>query len=227
LQKPIKSNKIRPKTLIYNYNNINNVESNLDIILENRPINPVSNWTYYTENLINKYISSTKNDFIYIRGKAISNYSQTNKNFKYKVIYKPSSFLYTNKEELALGYGNKKIILFVMSTNLDYFVDYTGQLGVGPNTLYLTFNTLKERMIIHHYIRSIFIKTGDGEELLINGGPNNTRSELVNLLSHVKLLEINPYHFNRLTDNPYKTLPANFVMYRSCYPIKLGNFNNV
>jgi hypothetical protein len=90
-----------------------------------------------------------------------------------------------------------------------------------------TFNTLKERMIIHHYIRSIFIKTGDGEELLINGGPNNTNSELTNLLSHVKLLEINPYHFNRLTDNPYKTLPANFVMYRSCYPIKLGNFNNV
>jgi hypothetical protein len=90
-----------------------------------------------------------------------------------------------------------------------------------------TFNTLKERMIIHHYIRSIFIKTGDGEELLINGGPNNTNSELTNLLSHVKLLEINPYHFNRLTDNPYKTLPSNFVMYRSCYPVKLGNFNNV
>lgn len=90
-----------------------------------------------------------------------------------------------------------------------------------------TFNTLKERLVIHHYIRSIFIKTGDGEELLINGGPNNTKSELTNLLSHVKLLEINPYHFNRLTDNPYKTLPSNFVMYRSCYPIKLGSFNNV
>jgi hypothetical protein len=90
-----------------------------------------------------------------------------------------------------------------------------------------TFNTLKERMIIHHYIRSIFIKTGDGEELLINGGPNRTESEVTNLLSHVKLLEINPYHYNRLTDNIYKTLPSNFVMYRSCYPIKMGQFNSI
>ena len=90
-----------------------------------------------------------------------------------------------------------------------------------------TFNTLKERMIIHHYIRSIFIKTGDGEELLINGGPNRTESEVTNLLSHVKLLEINPYHYNRLTDNIYRTLPTNFVMYRSCYPIKLGQFNSI
>jgi hypothetical protein len=90
-----------------------------------------------------------------------------------------------------------------------------------------TFNTLKERMIIHHYIRSMFIKTGDGEELYINGGKNNSSSEVINLLSHVKLLEINPYHYNKLTENPYKTLPTNFVMYRSCYPIKMGKYNNV
>jgi hypothetical protein len=40
-----------------------------------------------------------------------------------------------------------------------------------------TFNTIKERMIIHNYIRSIFIKTGDGEEVLI-GGSNNTKTEI-------------------------------------------------
>ena len=90
-----------------------------------------------------------------------------------------------------------------------------------------SFNTLKERMIIHRYIRSIFVKNGDGEELFINGGKNNTKLEITNLLSHVKLLEINPYHFDRLTNNPYKTLPSNFVMYRSCYPVKMGKFNNV
>lgn len=86
-----------------------------------------------------------------------------------------------------------------------------------------TFNTLKERMILHHYIRGIFVKTGDGEKIMIGGGPKNTSSEITNLLSHIKLLEINPYHFSRQTDNPYKTLPTNFVIYRSCYPIKMGS----
>jgi hypothetical protein len=90
-----------------------------------------------------------------------------------------------------------------------------------------TFNTIKERMIIHHYIRSIFIKIGDGEELLINGNANQTKSEITNLLSHLKLLEINPYHYSKQTDNIYKTLPENFVMYRSCYPIKLGQNNSI
>jgi hypothetical protein len=123
------------------------------------------------------------------------------------------------KYNISLGNGNGDI------TKLASL--YEDILPNESNVQNNTFNTLKERMIIHHYIRSIFIKTGDGEELLINGGPNNTKSELTNLLSHVKLLEINPYHFNRLTDNPYKTLPSNFVMYRSCYPIKLGNFNNI
>lgn len=91
-----------------------------------------------------------------------------------------------------------------------------------------TFNTVKERMVIHHYVRSIFIKTGDGEEVLIGGGNAvNTNSEITNLLSHIKLLEINPYHHSRQTDNPYRTLAENFVMYRSCYPIKMGNYNVV
>jgi hypothetical protein len=123
------------------------------------------------------------------------------------------------KYNISLGNGNGDITKLA-----NLYEDILPNEGNVQNN---TFNTLKERLVIHHYIRSIFIKTGDGEELLINGGPNNTKSELTNLLSHVKLLEINPYHFNRLTDNPYKTLPLNFIMYRSCYPIKMGNFNNV
>ena len=123
------------------------------------------------------------------------------------------------KYNISLGNGNGDV------TRLASL--YEDILPNEENVINNTFNTLKERMIIHNYIRSIFIKTGDGEELLINGGSNNTRSELVNLLSHVKLLEINPYHFNRITNNPYKTLPHNFVMYRSCYPIRLGSNNIV
>lgn len=91
-----------------------------------------------------------------------------------------------------------------------------------------TFNTLNERLILHNYIRSIFIKTGDGEKLLINGGPNNSNSEVINLLGHVKLLDRNPYHYSDTIANPMKSMKAeNFVMFRSCYPIKMGKYNNI
>jgi hypothetical protein len=133
--------------------------------------------------------------------------------------YTPNNVPIIKKYNISLGNGNGDVTKLA-----SLYEDILPSEGNVSNN---TFNTLKERMVIHHYIRSIFIKTGDGEELLINGGPNRTESEVTNLLSHVKLLEINPYHFNRLTDNVYRTLPANFVMYRSCYPIKLGQFNIV
>jgi hypothetical protein len=133
--------------------------------------------------------------------------------------YTPNNVPIINKYNISLGNGNGDITRIASL--------YEDILPSGDNISNNTFNTLKERIIIHHYIRSMFIKTGDGEELFINGGKNNSSSEVINLLSHVKLLEINPYHYNKLTDNPYKTLPTNFVMYRSCYPIKMGKYNNV
>ena len=133
--------------------------------------------------------------------------------------YTPNNVPIINRYNISLGNGNGDITRIA---NL-----YEDILPSGDNISNNTFNTLKERMIIHHYIRSMFIKTGDGEELYINGGQNNSSSEVINLLSHVKLLEINPYHYNKLTENPYKTLPTNFVMYRSCYPVKMGKYNNV
>jgi hypothetical protein len=133
--------------------------------------------------------------------------------------YTPNNVPIINRYNISLGNGNGDITKIASL--------YEDILPSENNISNNTFNTLKERMIIHHYIRSMFIKTGDGEELYINGGKNNSSSEVINLLSHVKLLEINPYHYNKLTENPYKTLPTNFVMYRSCYPIKMGKYNNV
>jgi hypothetical protein len=133
--------------------------------------------------------------------------------------YTPNNVPIINRYNISLGNGNGDITRIASL--------YEDILPSENNISNNTFNTLKERMIIHHYIRSMFIKTGDGEELYINGGKNNSSSEVINLLSHVKLLEINPYHYNKLTENPYKTLPTNFVMYRSCYPIKMGKYNNV
>ena len=89
--------------------------------------------------------------------------------------------------------------------------------------------TIAERTIIYQYLRSIFIKHNDGEDISIgNRYPTDgQRKELTNLLSHIKLMEINPYHFSKLTNNPYKTLPDNFLMFRSCYPVRLNRNNNV
>jgi hypothetical protein len=80
--------------------------------------------------------------------------------------------------------------------------------------------TLGERQILYSYIRSILVKKGDGEQISFSD-TKTSRPEIINLLSYMKMLEINPYHFSRLTNNPYRTMPDNFVMFRSCYPVRL------
>ena len=77
--------------------------------------------------------------------------------------------------------------------------------------------TLDERTVLHSYIRSILLKRGDGEKVAFN----DKKPELINLLSYLKMMEINPYHFSRITNNSHKTLADNFIMFRSCYPIRL------
>ena len=82
--------------------------------------------------------------------------------------------------------------------------------------------TLGERNTLHSYIRSILLKQGDGEELAFD----DKKPELINILSYMKMMEINPYHYSRLTDNSLKTMADNFLMLRSCYPIRLDKKSN-
>jgi hypothetical protein len=93
-----------------------------------------------------------------------------------------------------------------------------------------TLTTLSERSIIYEYLRSIFVRHNDGEDIQFNdttnGNMNTYKQELVNLLSHIKIMDFNPYHFSRITNNPYSTIPENFVMFRSCYPIRLNGSTN-
>ena len=133
--------------------------------------------------------------------------------------YTPNNVPIIKRYNISLGNANGDITKLA---NL-----YEDILPSVNNVSLNTFNTLKERMILHNYIRSIFVRTGDGEELRINGGKNKSGSEVINLLSHIKLLDMNPYHYSKQTENPYKTLPHNYVMYRSCYPIKLNSNNAV
>ena len=77
-----------------------------------------------------------------------------------------------------------------------------------------TQSTLGERLNILHFIRSIFIKQHDGEDIDINGKSNNS------LLSYLKFMELNPYNTNHFNNNPYEGLPNDMLIYRSCYPIR-------
>lgn len=123
--------------------------------LLDRAVNPVRNWTPYVEKLLNKYVTNTKNNVVYNRGKSLSLYNGT----KYSVIYTSSKKLRTNKLELAPGLNIKKAVVFGISTKLEFEMDYTGKYGVGPNTFYIPFTTLEQGRNLEAFLKSDYYKT--------------------------------------------------------------------
>lgn len=83
-----------------------------------------------------------------------------------------------------------------------------------------TTNSLGERLNIHNFIRSVFIKTYDGEDIDIDGQGANS------ILRYLKFLELNPYCPETNIENPYMGMPADMLLYRSCYPIKYDEKTN-
>ncbi len=88
-----------------------------------------------------------------------------------------------------------------------------------------TSTTLGERLVMTNFVRSVLVRTGDGEDIDINGKIKDKNGKR-NLFSYLKLLELNPYHDDQLTGNPYSSLPDKMIVYRSCYPIRLDQTNN-
>ena len=123
------------------------------IQLEDRPVNPIRNWTPYTEKLIKKYVSNKRNAVHYNRGANLKMYKGT----KYPIIYSPLKTIYTNNEDLAVGLGIKKAIIFAISVDLSFKMDYSGKYGVGPNTFYVPFE--KEGKSIETFLNSEEYKT--------------------------------------------------------------------
>merc|ERR1711918_112168 len=85
--------------------------------------------------------------------------------------------------------------------------------------------TLNERLIIYDYVRSVLVKHHDGEDIDLNNRVKDSINKK-NILSYIKLLDINPYHNSKVSPNPYKSLPDNMIMYRSCYPIRFDKEKN-
>lgn len=80
--------------------------------------------------------------------------------------------------------------------------------------------TLGERLSILEFVRSVFVRQHDGEDIDLEGTKDNS------LLSYLKFMELNPYNTNEYTNNPYKSLPDDMLIYRSCYPIRYDKYTN-
>jgi hypothetical protein len=75
--------------------------------------------------------------------------------------------------------------------------------------------TVGERISNYLFARSILIKHDDGEDVSLDEGSNN------GLLSHIKLMDLNPYNTYKYSDNPYKGLPTNLLLFNFCWPVQL------
>jgi len=144
--------------------------------LKDRVANPIKHWTFEMDSLLDKYLNtSNKNNnsnknknststsaVFYNRGKNMDCYlldKDINKNkdldlLVYELIYSSNKIIFTDDVSLAVGYGKKKIILFVISVDLEYFMDWTGCYGCGPNTIYITFDNKEEGEKLESFFNS-------------------------------------------------------------------------
>ena len=76
-----------------------------------------------------------------------------------------------------------------------------------------SFRSMGERIVMYEAIRANLFSTGDGKDVAIE-------NDTYNLLSHLKLMDMNPYNASRFSRNPFKGLPFGFLLYRSCYPMR-------
>jgi len=141
---------IKGHTIIENNHGKNKYGANFTTHLLDRPVNPVRNWTPYVEKLVKKYITNVRNNAVYNRGKQLSLYNGT----KYPLIYTSSKKLRTNKLELAPGINIKKAVIFAISPNLEFEMDYSGKYGLGPNTFYVPFQTFAQGKHLEAFLKS-------------------------------------------------------------------------
>jgi hypothetical protein len=159
--------------------------------LLDRPVNPVSQWVPKTEKLVNKFVSNKRNHVVYNRGKNLNLY----KGNKIPIIYTSSKTLYTNKPELAAGLGQKKAIIFAISTDFSFKMDYSGKFGAGPNTFYIPFLTISQGKCLE-----LFFKSED-YKLLVSSTKSNRRYIKISLIEFLKLDKIISKKFKKTKKN--------------------------
>lgn len=157
--------------------------------LKDRPVNPIRNWTPKTEKLIQTFVSNDRNNVVYNRGKNMSSY----KGNKYPIIFTPSKSLQTNNIELAIGYGIKKAILFLISPENKFIMDYSGKYGVGPNTFYIPFHSIKEGKHLEKFLKS------KDYNVLVNATKTSRQFVKIAFIEHLNLTKIITARYNKNT----------------------------
>lgn len=76
-------------------------------------------------------------------------------------------------------------------------------------------NTVNERIAIYNFVRAVLIRNGDGEDISFEED-----GDTHNLVRYIKFMDLNPYNNSDISLNPYKDLPKDMLIYRSCYPIR-------
>lgn len=171
-----------------------NEQLTFQIKLQDRPVNPIRNWTLNTEKLINKFVSNERNNVSYIRGKSLQSY----KGNTYPIIYTSSKLLHTNNSKLAPGVGQKKAIIFSISPELAFKMDYSGKFGAGPNTFIVPFNTNSEGKKLEKFLNS-----NDYRTLAL--ATKTTRQYLkIAFIEHLKLTNIFANNNTRKINKKYK-----------------------
>jgi hypothetical protein len=180
---------------------IDNGKNTFKIQLEDRPVNPIRDWNLHSEKLIKKYVSNERNNVVYNRGSNIDSYKATNKLVKYPIVYTPSKIIYTNKPKLAPGFGIKKAIIFSISTDNAFKMDYSGIYGSGPNTFYIPFSTISQGKGLENFLNSNDYKT------MVYSTKTSRQYLKIALLEHLILTKI--FSFKKVFKKTYKIKESN------------------
>ncbi|AYV85025.1 MAG: hypothetical protein Satyrvirus2_36 [Satyrvirus sp.] len=141
--------------------------------------------------------------------------------------FSPSAFQNLFAPTSALSYGPN----IKMPVQQVYNITLPGPTGshVEMNKIYenilpgkenkLTSTTIGERIQTYDYVRQILIKINDGEDISIDSNGYH------NLMSYIKVMELNPNYYSPIHTNPYQGLPFGLLIYRSCFPIKMENYS--
>ena len=81
-----------------------------------------------------------------------------------------------------------------------------------------TSSTLADRLVLYDFLRNTMFSNNDGSDIGLDNEENS-------LLQKLKFMDLNPYNTFIHSNNPYRGLPENFLIYRSCYPIRRDNFS--
>ena len=92
--------------------------------------------------------------------------------------------LYTNDPILTVGLNQKKAILFAISTELAFKMDYSGAMGAGPNTFIVPFNTNAEGKLLEQFLNS------EAYKKLVYATKTNRQYLKIALIEHLKLTNI-------------------------------------